>query len=94
MKNKYTQELTSLQVEQVETNKFLEQQEHKILGLEQYKENLERDIEENKERTLSLEVLREEATTVNEELKSEQNKCFSVLNGIQMNRDDQIRVED
>lgn len=45
MKNKYTLELTSLQVEQVETNKFLEQQEHKILGLEQYKENLERDIE-------------------------------------------------
>jgi hypothetical protein len=82
MKNKYTQELTSLQAEQVETNKFIEQQEHKILGLEQYKERLERDIEENKEATLALESLMVEATMINDELKSEQKKCLCVLNDI------------
>jgi hypothetical protein len=33
MKNNYTQELTSLHEEQVETNKFIEQMEQKIHGL-------------------------------------------------------------
>jgi len=33
MKNNYMQELTNLQKEKVETNKLIEQAEHKIQGL-------------------------------------------------------------
>jgi hypothetical protein len=48
MKNKYTQELIQSTIEQVETNKFIEHLEHKILGLEKDKERLERYLEESK----------------------------------------------
>jgi hypothetical protein len=78
----------------MEANKFIEQLEHKIQGLEQDKERLEKTLEESKIGTLILESLKVEATTVNEELKSEQKKCFCILNDIQRNIDDQTRLED
>jgi hypothetical protein len=40
-------------------------------------------LEENKATTLALEVIRAEAMALNEELKSEQKKCFCILNDIQ-----------
>jgi hypothetical protein len=69
LNNKHTQELTSLYIESMEANKFMEKLEHKIQGLEQDKETLEKTIEEKKVGVVILEFLKEEATNVNEELK-------------------------
>jgi len=43
---------------------------------------------------LILETIEEEAKYTNEDLRMVQNKCFCVLNDIQRNRDDQIKLED
>jgi hypothetical protein len=41
-----------------------------------------------------LETIKEEAKDTNEELRMVQKKCFCVLNDIQRNKDDQIKLED
>jgi hypothetical protein len=51
--------------------------------LEQEKENLEKDLEENKATTLTLEVIREEAMELNERLKFEKKECLCLLNDMQ-----------
>jgi hypothetical protein len=73
---------------------FVEQQEYKIMGLEHDKEKLEKALEENKATTLALEVIREEAMNLNDNMNLEKKKCFCILNVIHRNIDDQIRLED
>jgi len=63
------------------------------MGLIQDKDKLQKALEENKE-TLALEVIMEEAKKLNERLKSEQKECLCLLNDIQIDRDDQLMIED
>jgi hypothetical protein len=74
--------VSNLQTKQDESKRFIEQQGYQILGLEKEKEKLEKDLEENKETTLSLEVIRAEAMELNEKLKSEKKECLCLLNDI------------
>jgi hypothetical protein len=60
----------------VEASKFIEQLEHKILGMEDDQEKIEKYLEENWIGVLILETIKAEANVVNEVLKSMKNKCF------------------
>jgi hypothetical protein len=51
--------------------------EHKILGLEQEKQNLEEIMKENQKETLIIETVKSEAKTTNEELRLIQRNVFA-----------------
>jgi hypothetical protein len=83
-----------LKTELDESKQFVEQQSYQIMGLEQEKEKLEEVLEENKENTLSLEVIKAEEIELNEKLRYEQKECLCLLNDMQVDQDDQLRLED
>jgi hypothetical protein len=71
IKREHAKEISHLQTELDETKQFIEQQSLQIKGLEQAKENLEEVLEENKEKTLTLETIKAEAIDLNEKLRLE-----------------------
>jgi len=71
IKREHAKEISHLQTKLDQSNRFVEQQICHIKGLEQEKDNLEEILEENKEKTLSLEVIKVEAIELNEKLRHE-----------------------
>jgi hypothetical protein len=69
LKSTHTQEITNLETKCQVLVRFSEQQGHKILGLEQEKQNLENLIKENDKEAIIVRTVKEEANSVNEELK-------------------------
>jgi hypothetical protein len=59
IKREHAKEISHLQTELDETKWFIEQKILQIKGLEQDNENLEEVLEENKEKTLALETIKQ-----------------------------------
>jgi hypothetical protein len=70
-KREHAKEISHLQTEIDESKRIIEQQRYHNKGLEHEKEKLEEVLEENKENTLALEVIKEETIELNEKIRSE-----------------------
>jgi hypothetical protein len=76
IKSTHAQKVTRLQGEQLEISTYNEKIEGQIQKLQQDNDLLEKTLEESKKGTIVLEIIKEEATRANEELRSVQKELF------------------